>query len=73
MDLVADGGRALTTDYETKQRAIESIAVWAVRISPVYLEGALRRAIARTRRPPHDGGDVVAQLSDADPLHGATS
>ncbi|HEV8320567.1 MAG TPA: ATP-dependent Clp protease ATP-binding subunit ClpX [Myxococcota bacterium] len=50
------GGRALTTDYETKQRAIESIAVWAVRISPVYLEGALRRAIARTRRPPHDGG-----------------
>lgn len=42
------GGRALPTDRETTQPSLETIAYWAGGLTPVYLEGALARAIALT-------------------------
>jgi hypothetical protein len=40
------GGRALPTDRETTQPNIEAVAYWAGGLTPIYLEGALGRAIA---------------------------
>lgn len=40
------GGRALPTDRETTQPNVDAVTYWASGLSPIYLEGALRRAIA---------------------------
>ena len=44
------GGRGIVrrTDAETTQPNLESLRYWASGIEPVYLEGALERAIARS-------------------------
>lgn len=41
-----DGSRALPTDRETTQPRLEDVAYWAGGLSSIYLEGALRRALA---------------------------
>jgi hypothetical protein len=40
------GGRSLATDWETTQSTLARVKYWAEAISPVYLQGALRRACA---------------------------
>ncbi|MCA1563967.1 MAG: hypothetical protein LC804_28215 [Acidobacteria bacterium] len=39
------GGRAIATDRETTQSTREDVVYWAGGITPVYLEGALERAL----------------------------
>jgi hypothetical protein len=46
--LPADGGRALITPRETTQSTWQSLLSWAAGLSPIYLEGALHRALAVT-------------------------
>ncbi len=41
------GGRPLATDQETTQSKREDLVYWANGITPVYLQGALSRAIDR--------------------------
>ena len=41
-----DGGRSAITGRETTQSSFEMLAYWARGITPVYLEGALERALA---------------------------
>src|SRR5688572_688220 len=45
--LPLDGGRELTTNWETTQQTLAQVKYWAESITTVYLEGALRRALAR--------------------------
>jgi len=40
------GGRVVVTAQETTQSTLAALAHWAAHISPVYLEGALHRALA---------------------------
>lgn len=42
------GGEPLPSDRETTQPNIEAVEYWASGLSPVYLDGALRRAQALT-------------------------
>jgi hypothetical protein len=42
--LALDGGRELTTDWETTQQTLAHVKYWSESISTVYLEGALKRA-----------------------------
>lgn len=44
--LPVDGGRELTTDWETTQQTLAHVKYWSESISTVYLEGALRRALS---------------------------
>jgi hypothetical protein len=39
------GGRAIATDRETTQPSLADLTYWASGLTPVYLEGALRRAL----------------------------
>ncbi len=41
-----DGGPALPTDRETTQPNLDAMRYWASGLEPVYLEGALARALA---------------------------
>jgi hypothetical protein len=43
------GGQSRRTAVETTQPNIEALRYWASGLEPVYLEGALERAIARRR------------------------
>jgi hypothetical protein len=54
------GGQAIATERETTQATFEALTVWAAGLTPVYLEGALARAI-QLDRP-----SVIAQLEDAE-------
>jgi hypothetical protein len=38
-------GESVTTDRETTQSNREAVAYWATGLEPVFLEGALRRAV----------------------------
>jgi hypothetical protein len=40
-----DGGPVLATARETSQGTLEALAYWATGLQPVYLDGALARAI----------------------------
>ncbi|MDQ3037683.1 MAG: hypothetical protein M3Y87_35145, partial [Myxococcota bacterium] len=42
------GGDPISTDRETTQPNLQAVAYWASGLSPIYLEGALRRALALT-------------------------
>jgi hypothetical protein len=54
-----DGGEALATDRETTQPNERDTLYWARGITPVYLEGALQRALER--RPAAELARRVAQ------------
>jgi hypothetical protein len=55
------GGQAIATERETTQATFEALTVWAAGLTPVYLEGALARAIQLAHQP-----SVIAQLEDAE-------
>jgi hypothetical protein len=46
---------------ETTQNTVAALAVWAAGLTPVYLEGALARALALAQQEP-----VIARLTDAE-------
>jgi hypothetical protein len=46
-----DGGPVIRTQRETTQPNLADLAYWATGLTPVYLEGALKRAFTRARRP----------------------
>ena len=56
-----DGSPAVATDRETTQSTIESLGVWAAGLTPVYLEGALVRALQLAAVPL-----VLANLDEAE-------
>ncbi len=56
-----DGSPAVATDAETTQSTIESLGVWAAGLTPVYLEGALVRALQLAAEPL-----VLASLDEAE-------
>src|SRR5262249_48614668 len=45
----ADGGPVLSTERETSQSNLEALAYWATGLEPVYLDGALARALENPR------------------------
>lgn len=45
----AGGGPTLSTGHETTQSNVEGVAYWATGLEPVYFEGALNRALRRSR------------------------
>jgi hypothetical protein len=45
----SDGGRVLSTGQETSQSNLEALTYWATGLEPVYLDGALARAIGNQR------------------------
>ena len=69
-----NGGRAIASDRETTQATLNDVAVWASSVAPVYLEGALARAIRIDRQPsiidPLETAEYEALL-DADQLEAA--
>lgn len=46
----AEGACGLSTGRETSQSNLQALTYWAAGLEPVYLEGALSRAIAQARR-----------------------
>jgi hypothetical protein len=55
-----DGGRAIATERETTQATFQALTVWAAGLTPVYIEGALARALELAQP------DVIGQLEDAE-------
>src|SRR5262245_38633169 len=47
--LPVNGGPMIRTPRETTQRNREDTAMWATKLSHVYLDGALQRALVRSR------------------------
>ena len=56
-----DGGLALASGRETTQSSFAALANWAAAVGPVYLEGALDRALSLTETP-----EVITQLRRAE-------
>jgi len=54
------GGPAIATERETTQATSQALTVWAAGLTPVYLEGALARALQLAHQP------IIAQLEDAE-------
>jgi hypothetical protein len=48
--LSAGGGRTLGTGHETTQSNVQGVAYWATGLEVVYFEGALHRALRRSRQ-----------------------
>jgi hypothetical protein len=48
--VTSGGGPVLSTGRETSQSNLEALTYWATGLEPVYLEGALARAIERAPR-----------------------
>ena len=46
----SSGGPVLSTGRETSQSHLEGLTYWATGLEPVYLDGALARAIEKTPR-----------------------
>jgi hypothetical protein len=71
------GGRAIAPpDPETTQRTSDALAVWAAGLRPVYLEGALARAVAVATEPIVIGELAAAEyeaLEDAERLRTAAA
>lgn len=44
-----DGSPRIRTEPETVQKTLDALAYWGTGLTPVYLDGALARAIDRTR------------------------
>ena len=45
----SNGGLVLSAERETSQSNIEALAYWATGLEPIYLDGALARALANPR------------------------
>jgi hypothetical protein len=56
-----DGSPPVATDRETTQSTFKSLGMWAAGLTPVYLEGALVRALQLAAEPP-----VLATLDAAE-------
>jgi hypothetical protein len=57
-----DGGPAIAVDRpETTQSTSDALITWAARLTRVYLEGALKRAVEVAEQPP-----IAAQLAAAE-------
>jgi hypothetical protein len=56
-----DGGLAIASSRETTQSSFAALGHWAAAVSPVYLEGALDRALSLAETPA-----VIAQLLRAE-------
>jgi hypothetical protein len=58
----AKGDRSLRTGHETTQSNIEGVAYWGTGLEPVFLEGALARALHRSKAsaPAKDKGAALA-------------
>jgi hypothetical protein len=56
-----DGDAAIATDRETTQPTLAALSNWAMGVSPVYLEGALDRALKLAAESP-----VIAKLTSAE-------
>ena len=54
-------GDVIATERETTQTTFEALAAWAAGLTPVYLEGALIRALELA-----DQSSIIAQLEDAE-------
>lgn len=55
------GGTAIASDRETTQTSLEALTIWAAGLTPVYLEGALARALRLAQQP-----RVIARLDAAE-------
>lgn len=55
------GGAAVAPERETTRSTFDELVIWAAGLTPVYLEGALARAL-RIAHQPH----VVARLEDSE-------
>lgn len=55
------GGRAIASGRETTQPTLAALETWAAGLTPVYLEGALDRALRLAEQPP-----LLAGLADAE-------
>ncbi len=55
------GGLAIASDRETTQSTFEALTDWAASLRPVYLEGALARALTLAQPP-----TVLTQLEEAE-------
>jgi hypothetical protein len=55
------GGPAIASDRETTQSSFEALRRWAAGLTPVYLEGALARALDIELQP-----SVIGQLNAAE-------
>jgi hypothetical protein len=55
------GSSVVATDRETSQTTFEALTIWSAGITPVYLEGALARALALAHRP-----RIIARLDAAE-------
>jgi hypothetical protein len=47
-----ESGQVLTTDHETSQPNQKALEYWSTGLEPVYLDGALKRAIELSARKP---------------------
>ncbi len=58
-----DGGEAIAPPHpETKQTTLTALADWAAAVTPVYVEGALERALTVAQEP----AALISQLTDAE-------
>lgn len=55
------GGEAIATDRETTQATFQALTMWAAGLTPVYIEGALARALELAYKP-----SVIARLENAE-------
>jgi hypothetical protein len=70
----SDDRPAVATDRETSQSTFESLGLWAAGLTPVYLEGALVRALQLAAEPlilTNLNEDEYAALKDAETLQTA--
>jgi hypothetical protein len=52
LEFVTDEGRTLESQRETTQSKRQDVAYWAEGLEPIFLEGALRRALQARRNIP---------------------
>jgi hypothetical protein len=50
IEFLTETGQRVVTDRETTQPSKDAVGYWATGLEPVYLEGALERAVATLRR-----------------------
>jgi hypothetical protein len=67
----AKGDRTVRTAHETTQSNIEGVAYWGTGLEPIYLEGALVRALHRSKAsaPAKDKGAPLATDSSRGVVH----
>lgn len=51
IEFLTETGQRVVTDRETTQPSKDAVAYWATGLEPVYLEGALARAVSSLKLP----------------------